>query len=570
MASAPAEPKARPSSRWPVWLAPLLALGALVAGPALFAALGTPVGHSVDFNLAWTAAFEAALADGAWYPRHLPALWYDLGGLDFFFYAPLPFFVAALPARLICVDCSLHTVFALAGGLFWALGTVTFYGFARRFVAPPPALVGAAVYAVLPYHLAIDWFVRQSAGEFAAYAFVPLVAGGIVSALRAERWGPSLPLGFAGLLLCHLPTAFLSGHVFAAVVAVWAVARPRAAPTALLRLALSTGLGLALAAAFWLPALVLLPDVSADALRVPHLLAENWLFFDGRPEPDGRLTLVVRIALAGALVAALLACGLAPRGRRGEVALWTLVPVVVAGVLMTAVARPLWQHGVIAAVQFPFRLMVLVDLAAALAGAVLADVAITGRERLRRGVAVAGIVATLAGRGWATAPALRASAEGLARRGEEVRMAGAVEYLPPHFGEPILAALERRRRGPWEAFVVVEERLPALRAAGGAGVRLTVAPRRWTLERAEPARDGADLTLAIPYWRHLRAVTADGRAVALAPAPGTGLVRLEPPAGARDVEITLPLHWSEQVGLALSGLGVAGLVLLTVRARRGA
>lgn len=76
----------------------LALLAALLVVPVFFALLGTPQGHSYGFNLSWHVAFEAAQAQGALYPRHLPELGFGVGGLDFFFYGPLPFFLAAGPA----------------------------------------------------------------------------------------------------------------------------------------------------------------------------------------------------------------------------------------------------------------------------------------------------------------------------------------------------------------------------------------------------------------------------------------------------------------------------------------
>ncbi len=568
-----AEPAALPAARrgrTGKRVSTLVLAALLVVGPALFALLATPLGHSFSFNMAWTTAFEAALADGAFYPRHLPALWYGLGGLDFFFYAPLAFFVAAGPARLICVDCSVSTVFALAGGFFWALAMFTFHRFARRFVGAGPALVGALIYGLLPYHLAVDWFIGQSIGEFAAYAFLPILASGIVTTLRRERLTLSFPLGFAGVLLCHLPTAFLASHVFAVIVAGWAIIHPRRALPALLRFAVSGLIGLAIAACFWLPALILLPDVLPEALRVPHVLAEHWLLFDGVFEPDRQLVMIIIVSIAGALAAAALACVAVRRGQRADVVLWTLLPIAVCALLMTAAARPFWESWAISIVQFPFRLMVFVDLSAALATAVLVGAVATARPRRQRRAmlaAAAGVVLVLVGNGWAIGPAFRAAGEGLAARNTDVKMLGALEYTPPEFGRPIFAELGARGLDPWSAYVVVEERLDDYRA-DAADADVTVAPRRWTLNLPDRASDARTVDLAVPYWRHLRATTEDGAQVPLSPVPTSGLLRLDVPADVRRVEVTLPFHWSEWVGMALSVLGLLALVAVALSGRR--
>lgn len=537
-------------------------LGVLIAliGVVLFAAIATPNGHSYGFNMSWLVAFDAALGEGTLYPRHLPALWFGLGGLDFFFYGPLPFYVAAGPASWLCGGCTPQTVFGLTGGLLWAASGLAFWYFARRFLAPWPAFWATLFYVLMPYHLGIDWIVRQAAGEFAAYVFVPVVAVGLLDAMEARRVGPLLALGFAGLLFSHLPTALLAVHVFAIVLLAWGIRRPGALPAAAGR-GLVLGLaGLALAAVYWLPAVALLPDVSPDALSIDALSPTSWFLLGTDILPDTLLKAAILSSLVGVLAAAALAVVLSQGSERERLALWALLPAGIALLLNTSASAPLWEHWIIGRVQFPFRLTVFSDLAGALAGGVLVSIMLraAGQRRLLSvaGLAALGLSAVVA------LPLLPARIlDGIGQRGTPVTMTGAPEYLPPVFYDPLETVLSGEDAPIWEMTRLVRERVAAGRYEGTLAVES--APRHWT---AAPASAGPAV-LPIPYWRHLRA-EAGGVPLTLEPDAATGLVSLDVPSGAREVALWLPRHWSERAGLAASFAGLLAIGAMGVGSLR--
>ena len=521
----------------------------------IFSILGTPYGHSYRYNIAWLISFEAAIEQGALYPRHLPELWTGAGGLDFFFYGPLPFFMAAGPARLLCPSCEPQAVLSLAGGLLLALSAIAFYLFSRRFLGIRPSLVAALAYALMPYHLGVDWFVRQAIGEFAAYVFVPLAAAGLVSALRDGRAGLAFPLGVAGTILCHLPTALLAAHVFGAVFLVWAVGYRTAVRAAALRVAAMGIAGLALAGLYWVPALVLLPDVSPDALYQPHMTATRWLFFDGTDAPDPRTARLVAIGLSAAVVVVALATALSPRRQRGWVLLWAALPTLLCLVLMTAAARPLWEHWVIASVQFPWRLMVFVDLSAALAVGVLVGALGDTRRWIGRALPVAGIAILLLGVAVTAPLAWHHAAIGIGLRGSDPRMTGAPEYLPQPFFAPIAEQVRAEGREMWQSRIAVSNALASARDSTRGTAELSIRPRAWTVV---PQSVGT-VVLPVPYWQHMRARTDRGETVPLHPSDGSGLIAFTVPPDAQRIEIRLPWHWSEWAGAAMSVLGLVGL-----------
>ncbi|MEM9138430.1 MAG: hypothetical protein AAGB15_01245, partial [Pseudomonadota bacterium] len=351
-------------SRPALWL--VLALGAagIMAGSAW---ISTPFGHSQHFNLAWVAAFGEVFWQGVPYPRHLPGQWDGLGGLDLFYYPPLGFWITELLGRPLCWACNDADVLALGGGAMLLLSGVVFYGAARATIGGRGALAGALVYMALPYHLWIDWFHRQALGEFAAYIAAPALMFGALAVLRGGRGG-MLALGWAGLLLAHLPTALLAGHLLAVMALVWTglalwAGRGAFIPGLLARGAAATAVGFALAAPFWVPAVALLGDVSPDMLYSPVYDAERWLFLDGVEAPVPAFqTLLVAAMLANA-VAALMLGWLA--ADRPAMILLVAVPVVLCVIGMSALTRPVWIHWIIELAQFPWRLLLFADLAVA-------------------------------------------------------------------------------------------------------------------------------------------------------------------------------------------------------------
>ena len=80
-----------------------------------------------------------------------------------------------------------------------------------------PALLSALSYMALPYHL-IDIYQRSALAESWAFTFIPLICFFTVKIRRkALPHLVGLSLSYAGLILTHLPTAFLFTFFFTLV-----------------------------------------------------------------------------------------------------------------------------------------------------------------------------------------------------------------------------------------------------------------------------------------------------------------------------------------------------------------
>src|SRR5690606_40232705 len=101
----------------------LFALAALACAPMLW--LGASNGHSIIYNLVWMKDFAAQLAQGDWYPRWLMHLNHGAGSPVFYFYGPLPFYIAAMPALLLA-GSKLTIQLAFAEWLLIALSGLAF------------------------------------------------------------------------------------------------------------------------------------------------------------------------------------------------------------------------------------------------------------------------------------------------------------------------------------------------------------------------------------------------------------------------------------------------------------
>ncbi|WP_076072855.1 hypothetical protein [Sphingomonas montana] len=474
MSSAAPVPASFAARRWPATLFPrpaalFLAVALVVAIPVLVA--GTLTHDSFWIDYVWADRFHAALAQGTPYPRWLDGSFDGLGAPVFYFYAPIAFYVVAGAMAL-----GLQTFPALFATFiaFHMLSGVTMHrwlgGHGR------PALFGALLYMLLPYHL-VDFHRRGALAEFAAFAVLPLVAHGIARIGRGR--GPAaLAFAYAALAMTHLPTALLASVLLVPPLALHRDNRPRLPVTAA-----ALALGLGMAAIYLLPALTLQRFTNMSSLWAAVTLSPAaWNMADpgrwvSREAGLEFATLIAAVAIPGLAVAALY-------WRRTR--FWPAVALfacLVAGNLVPG----FWSIPFLAKVQFPWRALAIAEfaLATALAG-VVAD---PHRRRILL---------------WSLLPA--------------VTLVTATILTPLFAGTAGRAALDRDRPE-------VPEYLPA-----NATIRSSAAAV--ALARSRPDRVDRDgWSTRRRFWFPDLVVRCDGIVVPSRPDPATGLVR-HPAAGA--------------------------------------
>lgn len=313
------------------------------------------------------AELSRLLEAGLFYPRWAPNFYYGYGYPIFNYYAPLTYYLGAALQLVPTVDPVLAVKLLFMLGLLAA--GVGMYGLARRWWGRPAAYVAAAIYVYAPYLQFVDPHARGVLPETFSFGLFPLALWAL-SALHtrpsAGRWLAATALT-AAIILTHNLMAMVLGGLLAAWqlwqtlftwrrgVVVWGW--------------LALGVGVGLAAFFWLPMLGERQAVNFQTLvgagshydyrrhflNLSELLSFSaWLDW-GASAPTYRFNLGVAQWVGGAL-------GVGYWLRRRARAAWVGGFALLAGAtllgLMLPVATPIWQAlPVLPFLQFPWRLL---------------------------------------------------------------------------------------------------------------------------------------------------------------------------------------------------------------------
>ncbi|MDO9709717.1 hypothetical protein [Paracraurococcus lichenis] len=512
---------------------PLLAVGL----PGSFASSGQDTGAA----LLWLHGMRAAIAQGEWWPRWLMEGNRTFGSPVFLFYPPGAYWIGSAVQAALGLDTAQALV---AAALLFRLACCAFaYAWLRQEASPRAAMAGTALAALQTYDMLVNPLVRFAFAEMAGTAalFLALAAAG---ARRPGRW---LPPAFAVVVMTHLPMAVLAGGVLPA----WSAARHglrRSAGTLLLCL-----LGAAMAGAYLLPALLLLPQINAAGWETGGLTtwSGHFLLEPARPPKAPVQFWLMNAGLLVMIATALLARPWRDRRLRGPALLFGALCL-----LMTRLSWPAWVLlPPLRAVQFPWRLM---PFAVALWAVLLARRldAPDGGGRLAPAAALAFAAAAL----WIPFSAVTARLPELARYDwTRLRIEAAGPRPLPSRNPPEYAPRAATRAG-WRAEDAGTDALLAVRLAGAAVPGLVterVPPDHLHVTGSLAAPASLLLPqLAFPGW------AAAGTAAALATDPASGLLRLDLPAGAVDVTVVRIPTKEERIGWGVSATAIPLWLLL--------
>ncbi|RME85188.1 MAG: hypothetical protein D6775_03455 [Caldilineae bacterium] len=344
--------------------------------------------HDAAHSLFWLVEFDQGIRDGFLWPRWAPDHALGYGYPLFTFYAPMAFYLAEIFHLL---GASIVTSVKIIWALGFVLSGVTMYAFVRRLWGEAAGLVAGLLYIYAPYHL-VNIYVRAALAEFVALALFPWVLlsfwelldkGGDMRSAAGRRRVGMAALSFGLTLLTHSVTViffppFLVGLVLYWLLLAWH--RERRLPWRRSVQALLAGvLGVALAAIFILPALAegsyivqeqWLPSTYRYANQYLYFFQffdPAWGFGHALPGPDDGMSMQVGLWLVLLGMAAAL---LLRRGLQQRTVAAGFVLLGAAALFMTlAASRPLWDAFYpVALIQFPFRLLALVDLSLAIVG----------------------------------------------------------------------------------------------------------------------------------------------------------------------------------------------------------
>ncbi|MCC6192664.1 MAG: hypothetical protein IT318_26885 [Anaerolineales bacterium] len=554
---------------------PVLVLAAI--SPML--ASGLPPGHDLFNHLMRLAAFDQAVRSGQWYPRWLPDLALGFGYPLYNFYAPGSAYLAEV-FRLVGLSypsafIGLFAMLLLAAALgMWRLA-------ADFFPAVSPgqrgslALVAAAAYLYAPYVLT-NVYMRGATAELGAQALLPWALWSVRRLLRDDcpaRWVLPAAASVAGLAVMHNLSLLLAIPLLVALAGIQLWQAPRRA----WRLAWAGGAAAAavgLSAFYWWPLLgerPFLADTFAQVARQwlptnlwtwPSFLDASLVYRYSQQSPFPLGLAQVGLALAGLWLA-----------RRWWNAEWLLLALTALGAcaLIGQPWREAWLNSPLLILQFPWRLLGLVDVVLALftAGSLLA-VREARRRALLAGLLLATTVAAHQPRAAALGTRLPADLPALGTAnvaqferqtnslGATTNFLGVTSDFMPRWVDQTYGLSSTPQP---DEHLRAQDITVAVRAASAMALELSVnapAPVRVRLS-----------TFYFPGWQ----ATLDGQQTLPVADTPLGLLTIDVPAGAHVLAVRwagTPLQRASSLVSAVSLAGLAAFALRRSRARAAA
>ncbi len=281
----------------------------------------------------WAQQFASQLWQGDWYPRWFANINAGYGGPSGFFYPPLTNYISALFWPLIATKTDagwLSSGYSLVLAL--TLSGITAYCWLRSITFSRAALLGATIYVIAPYHLALDLYLRGASAELWIFVWLPLVLLSAEALLRGSRWSvPMAAIAYALAILSHPSTALCFAPVAVAYVMLLSPRKQRIRMTSVFAGGLLLGTGLD--ALYLLPAL--LDQHKASVARYTAGIADyrnNWILPSRGEIASGARYLLDRLRVRPAAL---------PTGVAGYgfILLVTLSTVIAIGLLFLLVRR---------------------------------------------------------------------------------------------------------------------------------------------------------------------------------------------------------------------------------------
>ena len=329
----------------------ILGVATFLLLPALFSPPMLRDSFWIDW--VWTDQFTAELARGNLYPRWLPLANGGAGSPTFYFYPPLAFYVSGLLGLI-----GLSTYASIIGCFAIAL-VLSGYAMFAWLQDTPRRLLGALLFMAAPYHT-VDFYQRGAQAEFLAVGILPLVALGLYR-VSEKRSVTLLAVSYAAMILTHLPLALLTSLF---LVAPYCILKGNVRA-----FFIPLSLGIAMAAIYLVPALVLGHLRHSELLWAdPHYRPQNWSLVWPRQEPLSGMYSVFAAIMAASVFSTIV---LWFTGQRKTAAYVVALSVLAAGVFPS-----IWELPLLREVQFPFRMMPLIEFAIATG---IASAALSGR-----------------------------------------------------------------------------------------------------------------------------------------------------------------------------------------------
>lgn len=536
----------------------VLVLPVLIYGPVF-------LGHDTREHLSFGQHFAEQFWQGDLYPRWLVNMNNGLGSASLFVYPPLPSYVYAL---LLPVSRIVHLhAFALGEYLCMLTSGVCAFFWMTTIASRRVSLISAAIYMLLPYHLAIDFYRRDALSECWALAWMPLVLYFTTQLIRKKRYATvGLALSYALLIVSHLVSVLILS-VLPFLLALTIAERGRRAK-AFLAVAGCLALGTIVSSAYLLPALANAKYFSVSMLQIPidNSPTGNLLTYGVRllTRHSGKSGFIQAISLATVDTALFLAlCGFvafrkAPRScHRAQVLLW-LAACPIPLFLMSGPSLGFWRAlpAFASGVQFPWRLDVVLCVAALPLVAFLLTNLAALSSRSRAAVVIVVILFAVT---WFSGYVQVVSV--LPRDQNETATRSSIHdgwfaAWTPH-GMDQDSALQAAK---WPAAQFRE---------GNGAASVSVWKPRHIEVLTDCAACGPLIIRQLYYPKWQARLASSGEPLPIGPAVPQGLIAVQVPPGRQRVSIEMPRSLAEKIGVWLSALGIVacGLIAALDRTR---
>jgi hypothetical protein len=526
--------------------------------------------HDGRVHEVWFTNFAAQFWGGDLYPRWLQNLDMGLGGPSFFFYPPTPFFITSLFQPLFASQPHSWYVLGLSVAIALIFSGVAAYAWLRETVDDRSAAIAAMLYMVMPYHFAIDIFLRGAFGEIWSFVWMPLILWAAQRLIKRPTLAAAfgLALSYAGLITTHLPTTLLFSVI--PPVWVWWMSAPGSRIRTLMWTGVSMALGIGLSAIYLVPAMRDQAFVTMDAMRVGEFHYSKAFFLPRNAR--GELLLArnvfqrglfwIAVAMTAMGVCGVIAAwrGNTERPKRATI-FWGVVAFVSA-FMMFPFSTPVYELlPPVQLIQFPWRFHAILGLAViALAAEGLGAIA-RKRDALDVRLLAFGGILVFQWMLFAVWP-LTITAFGTNRQLHgppspwKARNTNTDEYRP-HWLTTSMAPLQKRLRGEMDT-------IPKLAIATGSARVTRWRPRDIAVQLDVPSDERLEVRqFYYPGW----SATLDQKTrIAVTPADSSGLIQLPIPAGRHVLELRLEKGPSELLGGRISGVSFALLLIVGVAA----
>lgn len=551
-------------------------LPVLIFGFPFFSHDGTP--HAM-----WYSNFSEQLWAGELYPRWLTEMNGGLGSPVMFYYPPTGYYLTS-PFRVFFTNDSQgwYQLGWSAGVAQIASGLCAFL-WLKKISTRRAAFIAAALYMLMPYHLAFDLYRRGAFAEFWTFVWMPLVlyfVHGIACGRNITRAAFGLATSYALLVMTHLPVTLMFSFI-PLVYAFHLAVDKRRARTLLATIA-AMSLGVGLSAVYLLPALTMQGYVQMQIMTKGSGYFGNW-FLITKLKPwgftSGYFWMVFNMTALAACAYRVSRASLDEAAKR-EAMFWMVVAFACL-FLMTPLSYPVWYLVTpLQKIQFPWRFMTVMCVALA----ALLALGITALERrfYLPGKKMRAFVSLLLAlwipyavvQAWRAYPATRLNPAivredtdginrrlGLNRDAPEYRTRWV--YLPDDGVPPTRHLRNEKLRRLLERLGLSENGVMKANITDGAG-GVSVEewkPREIRLRVETP--DGARLTVSQYYFPGWSArLSGDGEALTLEPSGTDGLINVLVPRGVHRVSLTLERNPAERYGGVISLASAIVLLLL--------